>query len=184
MPCGLLFLAVEIMIILCYHIQKKEAGFKEIMITKALREDLAEILALQKEAYLSEAEIYNDFQIPPMTQTLEGIGQDHIDQTILKKVLDGKIVGSIRAYEKEGVCYIGKVIVHPEYQNRGIGKELMKSIEQYFSGCDKFSLFTGSKSGKNLYFYGILGYRTVGEEKVNDRLALVYLEKNNKSTDK
>lgn len=149
------------------------------MVTKARRGDLAEILALQKLAYQSEAELYNDYEIPPLTQTLEGIGQDFTEQTILKKVIDGKIAGSIRAYEKEGVCYIGRVIVHPEYQNRGTGKELMKSIERLFSGCCKYSLFTGSLSRKNLYFYGSLGFQPIREEKVNDRLTLVYLEKNN-----
>jgi GNAT superfamily N-acetyltransferase len=72
------------------------------------------------------------------------------------------------------------VIVHPEHQNRGIGKELMKSVERRFSGCGKFSLFTGSLSKRNLYFYGSLGYEPVRKEKVNDKLTLVYLEKNNK----
>ncbi len=150
------------------------------MITKALREDLAEILELQKSAYQSEAEIYDDDQIPPLTQTLEEIGQDFEGQTILKKVIDGKIVGSIRAYEKDGVCYIGRVIVNPEHQNKGIGKELMRSIEEYYSGCDKFSLFTGSLSKRNLYLYGSLGYEPVREEKVSGKVTLVYLDKDNK----
>lgn len=150
------------------------------MITEALREDLEEILALQKLAYRSEAEICGDFAIPPLTQTLEEIGQDFADQAILKKQAGGKIVGSVRAYEKQGVCYIGRVIVHPDYQNRGIGKELMKSIEQRFSGCGKYSLFTGSLSKRNLYFYGSQGYHPVREEKVNDKLTIVYLEKENK----
>jgi len=115
-----------------------------------------------------------------LPSTLEGLEQDFMNQTILKKVADGKIIGSVRAYEKENVCYIGRLIVHPEHQNKGIGKELMKSIERLFSGCDKYSLFTGSLSSKNLYLYGSLGYTPVREEKVNDKLTFVYLEKDNK----
>ena len=39
-------------------------------IEPAMIEDAAEILALQKLAYRSEAEIYNDFSIQPLLQTL------------------------------------------------------------------------------------------------------------------
>lgn len=151
------------------------------MITKAMYEDLEEILALQRLAYQSEAELIGDFTIPPLKQTIGGIRQDFKEQVILKSVEDGKIIGSVRAYEKDGICYIGRVIVHPEHQNRGIGKQLMGSIEQTFSGCRAYSLFTGKKSERNLYFYGSLGYSVVREQNVSDKLTLVYLEKVNEN---
>ena len=40
-------------------------------IEQATTNDAAEILALQKLAYVSEAEIYDDFGIQPLTQTVE-----------------------------------------------------------------------------------------------------------------
>ena len=147
------------------------------MIEKALFEDLEEILALQKLAYRSEALIYNDFGIPPLTQTLESIRDDFRNQVILKAVEGGRIIGSARAYEKDGTCYIGRVIVHPECQNMGIGKKLMLAVEEIFPQCHKFSLFTGKNSAKNLYFYGSLGYKQVREEHIHDSLTFVYLEK-------
>ena len=42
-------------------------------IEQAMIDDAQEILALQKLAYQSEAEIYNDFTIPPLHQTLDEI---------------------------------------------------------------------------------------------------------------
>jgi hypothetical protein len=45
-------------------------------IEKATVFDAEEILTLQKLAYQSEAEIYNDFNIPPLVQTLESIEKD------------------------------------------------------------------------------------------------------------
>ncbi len=149
------------------------------MIEKALYEDLDEILALQKLAYISEAEICGDYTIPPLTQTLEGISDDFSKQTILKIVDGGRIIGSVRAYEKDGICCIGRVIVHPERQNKGLGKMLMKGIEDTFSTCTRYSLFTGKSSLRNLHFYSSLGYVAVGEEKVNEKLTLVYLDKMN-----
>jgi hypothetical protein len=77
--------------------------------------DAEEILSLQKLAYRSEAEIYNDFNIPPLVQTLESIEKDFENQYFLKAVMDGKIIGSVRAYTKEGTCYIGRLIVHPDF---------------------------------------------------------------------
>jgi len=149
------------------------------MIEKALYEDLEEILILQKLAYQSEAIICNNYEIPPLTQTIDGIREDYVKQIILKAVEEKEIIGSIRAYEKDRVCYIGRVIVHPEKQNRGIGKKLIKSIEEYFGDCNKYSLFTGKDSLKNLYVYESLGYKRIREEKVNDKLIFIYLEKSN-----
>ncbi|MCL2720510.1 MAG: hypothetical protein FWD47_04125 [Treponema sp.] len=40
-------------------------------IKKAIYEDLAEILDLQKLAYLSEAKLLNDYNIQPLIQTLD-----------------------------------------------------------------------------------------------------------------
>jgi ribosomal protein S18 acetylase RimI-like enzyme len=147
------------------------------IVEKSLYENLDEILILQKLAYQSEAEICNDYEIPPLTQTLEGIREDYKNQIILKAVTDREIIGSIRAYEKDKVCYIGRLIVHPDYQNKGIGKILMKNIEKHFCKCNKYSLFTGKNSLKNLYFYNSLGYQQIREEKVNENLIFIYLEK-------
>ena len=100
------------------------------MIDRATVADAEEILSLQKLAYRSEAEIYDDFNIPPLLQTPEEIKKDFENQTFLKATLDGKIRGSVRAFIKEGTCYIGRLIVHPDFQNRGMGKELMQRIEE------------------------------------------------------
>lgn len=126
---------------------------------------------------MSEAEIYNDFEIPPLTQTLDEIKTDYDNNIVLKAVADGKIIGSVRAYEKDSTCYIGKLIVHPEQQNKGIGKNLMKCIEESFPCCHKYVLSTGKKSVKNIYIYSRLGYKPVKEQYINDRLTIIYLEK-------
>ncbi|OGO80856.1 MAG: GNAT family N-acetyltransferase [Clostridiales bacterium GWC2_40_7] len=142
----------------------------------ALKCDLDEILELQKLAYKSEAEIYNDFTIPPLTQTLEDLEQEAKESIILKVVENGRIVGSVRAFEKDGTCYIGKLIVHPEYQNKGIGKKLMAAVEKCFKVV-RYELFTGHLSEKNLALYEKLSYKRFREEKINDGLRFVYLEK-------
>jgi ribosomal protein S18 acetylase RimI-like enzyme len=146
-------------------------------IERAMISDTEEILVLQKLAYRSEAEIYNDFNIPPLVQTLENIEKDFENQYFLKTVMNGKIIGSVRAYTKEGTCYIGRLIVHPDFQNRGIGTDLMNEIERIFNTCRRFELFTGDKSERNLYFYQKLGYKIFKKAKITDQTMVVYLEK-------
>lgn len=139
--------------------------------------DAQAILALQKLAYQSEAAITGDYTIPPLVQSLQEMEQDFQKQTILKAILDGKIVGSVRAYVKGGTCHIGRLIVHPDYQNRGLGKRTLKAIEDHFSEADRYELFTGEKSERNLYFYQKLGYRIFRSEQLTDRVTIVYMEK-------
>lgn len=139
--------------------------------------DAAEILELQKLAYWSEAAIYNEFAIPPLTQTLEEMRADLANQTCLKATVDDCIVGSVRAYLKEGTCFVGRLIVHPSFENRGIGTSLMAEIEDAFSHAARFELFTGRLSERNLYLYRKLGYRPFKQERISDALTLVYLEK-------
>lgn len=146
-------------------------------VEKATISDAEEILSLQKLAYQSEAEIYNDFNIPPLVQTLEEIKKDFGIQFLLKAVMDEKIIASVRAHTKEGTCYIGRLIVHPDFQNQGIGTKLMVEIEKIFSTCQRFELFTGARSERNLYLYQKLGYKIFKMAKITDQTMIVYLEK-------
>ncbi len=138
--------------------------------------DLEEILSLQQLAYQSEATLYNDFNIPPLTQTIQSVKEEAQKSVILKLSEGGRIIGSVRAYEKEGTCYIGKLMVHPDYQNRGLAKKLMAAIERCFEGL-RYELFTGYLSEKNLALYEKLGYKRFKIEKAADNLEFIFLEK-------
>jgi len=150
---------------------------KSLLIERAQVEDAAIILNLQKLAYLSEAEIYNNKSIPPLTQTLEEIRAEFDNQIFLKALIDERIVGSVRAYQTEGTCHIGRLVVHPKFQNRGIGSRLMNEIEGAFEKAKRLELFTGDNSERNLYLYHKLGYREFRRKNFQDSFVLVFLEK-------
>ena len=149
----------------------------DVIIERANVENAGEILDLQKLAYQSEAALYDDYTIPPLTQTLEEITADFERQLFLKASVDGRIVGSVRAYEREGACCIGRLIVHPGFQNQGIGTKLLNEIERVFGQARRYELFTGDKSERNLYLYQKLGYQPFKTEMVTEDLVLVFLEK-------
>jgi GNAT superfamily N-acetyltransferase len=101
--------------------------------------------------------------------------------TILKGMICGEIVGSIRGFADNETSYIGKLIVKRDFQNKGIGRMLLESIESTFKDCNRFELFTGLKSEKNLYLYNKQGYREFKRQVISDSLTMVYLEKVNKT---
>jgi ribosomal protein S18 acetylase RimI-like enzyme len=152
-----------------------------MIIERAGVEDAGEILELQKLAYLSEARIYNDYTIAPLVQTTEEIEADFHSHVFLKALAGGAIVGSVRARMDHDTCMIGRLIVHPDYQNRGIGTKLMNEIEGCFDEAGRFELFTGHKSEGNLHLYRKLGYRVFRSGKVSEKLTFVYMEKNNRT---
>jgi len=154
----------------------------QIKILQASIGNAEEILALQKLAFQSEGELYNNYDIAPLKQTLDEIRADFKTHVFFKAVFDGKIVGTVRAYEKDGTCYIGRLAVSPGMQNQGIGAMLMKEIEDYFKS-KRFELFVGSKSEKNQHLYQKLGYSIFKKEPYGcgSAIEIFYMEKNLKS---
>ena len=146
-------------------------------ILKAQPEDLGVILALQYRAYRSEARLLNDDKIPPLMQTLGDVEKEYREGIVLKAVDEvGVIIGSVRAREEGDTLHIGKLMVLPEKQGRGIGTQLLVAIEK---SCPKprYELFTSNISIRTLQLYEGLGYRRFREEQVTPELKFVYMEK-------
>lgn len=148
-----------------------------LSICRAEPQDAGEILELQKLAYQSEARLYNDWSLPPLTQTIESLIEEFGDSIILKADSNGRIVGSVRAQAACGVCLIGRLIVHPDFQSQGIGSQLLQAIEAEFPEVSKFELFTGSKSEANIRLYQRHGYTISRTQELSLAVLLVFLEK-------
>ena len=146
-------------------------------IVKATQEDLPEILHLQYLAYQSEARLLNNPNIPPLKQTLPEVEAEY-DKGIILKVSaeDGRIIGSVRAWEEAGTVYVGKLMVHPDYQRKGLGSRLLLAVEDAFPG-KRYELFTSTMSAGNIALYQRNGYVVFKEKQVSDTLRFVYLEK-------
>ena len=152
-----------------------------MIIEKAVLSDAEELLALQKLSFISQAELYNDYELLPLVQTIEQLREDFSRLYFLKAVEDGKIVGSVRSHTEDGVCMIMRLYVHPECQKSGIGSALMREIERVNSSSRIFTLFTGYKSIENIRLYEKLGYtiQKTKESPDGDDIHLVYMQKLN-----
>ncbi len=146
-------------------------------IITAVIEDAETILALQRLAYQSEAAVYDDFTLRPLTETLEDIKARFHDRRFLKAIEDGQIVGSVRAFQEAATCHVERLVVHLDYQRRGIGTALLNMVETCFPAASRFELFTGHKSESNIRLYERAGYRAVRQERLNEKVTLVVMEK-------
>jgi ribosomal protein S18 acetylase RimI-like enzyme len=148
-----------------------------LRIVAATFADLPRILEIQKEAYKSEAQIYADYSIPPLTQSLANIRAEFKRKPFLKAIVRGRIVGSVRASLAEGTCTVEKLIVEPRHQGKGYGTALLEAAENVFPDAHHCELFTGHRSVANLRLYRRHGYRRYKAVAVAPHLTVVYLRK-------
>ena len=59
----------------------------------------------------------------------------------------------------------------------GLGTRLLTEIEEAFSQAERFELFTGDRSEKNLHLYRKLGYEILRNKELTEKVTLVFLEK-------
>ena len=69
-----------------------------MLITKAEKADLKEILRIQKAAFLTESKYYPINDIAPISDTLDNVTEDFRRKLVLKAVIDGVIAGSVRGH--------------------------------------------------------------------------------------
>lgn len=154
----------------------------EPVIVQARVRDAEAILKLQYLCYQTEAALYDDYTIAPLTQSLSDFLFEYDTHSILVARCGEEIVGSVRGQLREDTCHIGRLIVHPRLQGRGLGKKLMSSIEEHLRNATRYELFTGHRSEGNLHLYRKSGYTPFREETVSPQLRLVFLEKQRIST--
>jgi GNAT superfamily N-acetyltransferase len=150
-----------------------------VSIERAGPDDAGEILTVQRAAYVAEAQLYGDPFIPPLVEShdqmrklLEG------DAAVLKAVSGRRLVGAVRAQFSDHTCLVGRLVVVPDMQGRGIGGRLMRALEDEVAGrAAACVLFTGHLSEDNLRLYRRLGYSETHRERVAAHLTLVHMRK-------
>ena len=141
------------------------AAATEWAIEPAVRGDAPELLTLQRACWVQEAIANNDLAIPALRESLAeleaGLGEW---ETYVVRVA-GRLVGAVRGRicpHDDTVWQIGRLMVAPDLQGRGLGRLLLGHIEQTApAAVREYQLFTGARSVRNLKTYKKAGYRLV-----------------------
>lgn len=122
--------------------------------------DVAELFVLQRCCWVTEAQQNNAPNIPPLMETLRD-ARAALDQWQTYVVrADGRLVASVRGRRDDDRWLIGRLMVAPDLQGRGIGRWLLEYVESVAPPeTTSFELFTGSASLDNQRLYRRAGYR-------------------------
>ncbi|MER6197599.1 GNAT family N-acetyltransferase [Streptomyces sp. NPDC001586] len=152
-----------------------------VTISAAAAEDAEQIFKLQYLAFQREAELYGNYLIQPLTQSLDSLKGELATDTVLVARLGDEIVGTVRGnVDEDGTAKIAKLCVHPRLQGHGLGARLLRAVEEALASpgtTTRFRLHTGHKSESNLRLYRKAGYVKVGGRTASDGVQLVILEK-------
>ncbi|MBZ4323872.1 GNAT family N-acetyltransferase [Streptomyces huiliensis] len=153
-----------------------------VTIAAATEDDAEQILKLQYLCYQGEAELYGDYSLDPLTQTLGELRAELAAGCVLVARLGDEVVGSVRGAvdSSSGTASISGLIVHPRLRRHGLGGRLLAAVEERLAtdgSARRFRLAVGRRSELTLRLCRKRGYEAVGTEVVSRTLTVVRLEK-------
>jgi ribosomal protein S18 acetylase RimI-like enzyme len=121
-----------------------------------------EVLTLQRAAYVTEAQVHGDLDLPPLTQTLAELRAELAEPAChgwgIREA--GRLVGCVRVHVNEDVAELGRLVVAPDRQGGGIGTRLLRAAENRLPpAVREIRLFTGERSEANIRLYERHGYQ-------------------------
>lgn len=142
-------------------------------------ESAGELLTLRRAAFVSEAQVYGDPNIPPLTQTLGELRADLAAEGVitLGAWSGHRLVGSVRVEIEDEKATLGRLAVAPDMQGQGIGTEMMFAVLPLLPDqVDEIWVFTGKDSKQNLALYTNQGYEHQYDQAAGD-LTYAYLRR-------
>jgi GNAT superfamily N-acetyltransferase len=121
--------------------------------------DLAELVVLQRCCWVPEAIVNETLDVPALHEThAEVLGWATSWETLVIR-LDHRLVGAVRGRREGRDGQVGRLMIAPDLIGRGVGSALLGLIEDLApDGIDRFILFTGARSQRNLRTYERAGY--------------------------
>nr|WSW71620.1 GNAT family N-acetyltransferase [Streptomyces sp. NBC_00995] len=152
-----------------------------VIISAARAQDAEQILKLQYLCFQNEAELYGNYRIDPLVETLDALRAEIATNLVFVARLGEEVVGSVRgSMGQGGAGEIGRLCVHPRLQGHGLGARLLGAVEAGLAdqrSATRYCLHTGHRSEGNLRLYRRAGYAPVGDATSQDGVRMILLEK-------
>ncbi len=155
----------------------------DIQLVRVFVQDADQIWKMQVESFMPLYEKYQDTDTSPATETLEKtIWRLSQSNTYFYKIMaDETPVGAIRVIDdkKENIRKrISPLFILPQFRGKGYAQKAIIEVEK-IHGDKNWSLDTILQEKGNCALYEKMGYIATGKtEVINDKLTLVYFEKN------
>jgi len=82
-----------------------------------------------------------------------------------KIVLDDQIIGGAIIFRKAPREYdLGRIYIDPDYQNRGLGTQVMALLWQAYPLAKRWTLGTPAWNKRTCHFYAKMGFRQIGTD--------------------
>ncbi|HEY3531050.1 MAG TPA: tRNA (guanosine(37)-N1)-methyltransferase TrmD [Nocardioides sp.] len=143
-------------------------GGIDLDIRPATRADAGELFTLTRACWLQELWANPGVAIPALEESFDDALRGIEEWTTFVAVEGGRIVGATRGrVAGEGphgpVWDVGRVMVAPDLQGRGLGRHLLRFIEDAAPDeVTTYELHTGANSVDNIRMYKKAGYRLQG----------------------
>jgi ribosomal protein S18 acetylase RimI-like enzyme len=134
---------------------------EDVRVERVTVADAGELLTLRRAAFVTEAQTYNDPNIPALTQTLDELIADLTSDGVvtLGARRGHRLLGSIRVGIEGDKATLGRLAVAPDVQGVGIGTKLLFAVLQYLPETTKeVWVFTGQDSKQNIELYNKAGF--------------------------
>ncbi len=123
--------------------------------------DAGELLTLQRACWIQEA-IANDslVEIPALGESLADVRAWMTTWTTFVVRVEDRLVGAVRGRLDGEAWDIGRIMVAPDLQGRGLGRLLLEHIQDVAPpAATSYVLFTGHRSHDNIRMYQKAGFR-------------------------
>ena len=154
---------------------------KSVVLKPAVETDMHTIWRMQIEAFSDLLEKYQDYEMSPGAETFEKVMARYKQPwtSYFFIVAEGENVGVIRVVDRKDGSrkQISPIWIMPVHRNRGYAQAAITAAEQ-IHGSRYWCLDTILQETGNLHLYEKMGYHRTGKiEKINDRMEIVYYEK-------
>ena len=161
--------------------KEKNLSDKMLKLILAQKTDIEILWEMQVEAFTDLLDKYQDFDSSPAAESIDKVIA-RFEQAWTKYyfiVAGGIKVGAIRVVDKGDGSRkrISPIWIMPKYRNKGYAQQAIMAAEKIY-GSDHWCLDTILQEEGNLHLYEKLGYHRTGRvDKINDRMDIVYYEK-------
>lgn len=152
-----------------------------VVLIQAKEEDIKTIWKMQTEAFRELYEKYQDTETSPAMEPVEKVkSRFEMEGSRYYFIVDGDdTVGVIRIVDlKDGSRKrISPLWIMKEYRGKGYAQQAILEAER-MCGSDNWCLDTILQEEGNIHLYEKMGYKRTGRiEKINDRMDIVFYEK-------